>query len=262
MARWPAVTAPGSECHQLTTLGDLMATCAQIAGASLPDGAGEDSVSILSLLKGSQDPTRAFAVHHSCNGRFAIRRDRWVFIDGPSGGDVKEPDWFREERGYVEHEHPGELYDLSDDIAERRSRRGRKGLWERLNSHASGRRSGDQFCVYICDRFIVPHLTDNERNALAGGTLSLDTMTRAFIREELSFRFQECTSGKHVSSSMIWVRKSPKRDPPPPFRSLASRECPMQGIISWLLMKKRRHARQECTCSRSSERKDSLKQRR
>jgi hypothetical protein len=27
-----------------------------------------------------------------------------------------------------------------------------KGLWTRLDSHASGRKSGDQFCVYICDR--------------------------------------------------------------------------------------------------------------
>jgi hypothetical protein len=31
-----------------------------------------------------------------------------------------------------------------------------KGLWTRLDSHASGRRSGEQFNVYICDRFIIP----------------------------------------------------------------------------------------------------------
>ncbi|MFC1526420.1 arylsulfatase [Candidatus Latescibacterota bacterium] len=121
VARWPDVTPPGSECHHLTTLGDLMATCAQIAGTALPEGAGEDSVGILPLLQGSPEPTRAFAVHHSCNGRFAIRKGDWVFIDGPSGGDVKEPDWFRKERGYADHEHPGELFHLVDDIAERRN---------------------------------------------------------------------------------------------------------------------------------------------
>jgi hypothetical protein len=27
-----------------------------------------------------------------------------------------------------------------------------KGLWTRLNSHASGRRSGDQFNLHVCDR--------------------------------------------------------------------------------------------------------------
>jgi hypothetical protein len=30
------------------------------------------------------------------------------------------------------------------------------GPFGRLNSHASGRRSGDQFCVYVCDRLVLP----------------------------------------------------------------------------------------------------------
>jgi hypothetical protein len=38
-----------------------------------------------------------------------------------------------------------------------------KGLWTRLNSHASGRRAGDQFNVYICDRFIVPVLMPDQQ---------------------------------------------------------------------------------------------------
>jgi hypothetical protein len=49
-----------------------------------------------------------------------------------------------------------------------------KGLWTRLNSHASGRRSGDQFNIYICDRFIIP--TDGTEalaveHAVRGGAL-------------------------------------------------------------------------------------------
>jgi hypothetical protein len=40
-----------------------------------------------------------------------------------------------------------------------------KGLWTRLNAHASGRRSGDQFCVYVCDRFVVPTLTPLSNNS-------------------------------------------------------------------------------------------------
>jgi hypothetical protein len=44
---------------------------------------------------------------------------------------------------------------------------GAKGLWTRLNSHASGRRSGDQFNLYICDRFIVPVLTPSQLPRLA-----------------------------------------------------------------------------------------------
>src|SRR5689334_19761002 len=34
-----------------------------------------------------------------------------------------------------------------------------KGLFGRLRTHASGRRSGDQFNIYICDRFVIPSLS-------------------------------------------------------------------------------------------------------
>ena len=64
-----------------------------------------------------------------------------------------------------------------------------KGLWTRLNSHASGRRSGDQFCVYICDRFVVPALTPGELSRLAEGQLRLDESTREYIRGRLQYRF-------------------------------------------------------------------------
>ena len=82
------------------------------------------------------------------------------------------------------------------DIAAKRNQGRRKGLWERLNSHASGRRSGDQFCVYICDRFVVPDLTNNELSAVGDGSISLDQFTKSFIREELSFRFIEVEDGE------------------------------------------------------------------
>jgi hypothetical protein len=64
-----------------------------------------------------------------------------------------------------------------------------KGLWTRLNSHASGRRSGDQFNIYICDRFIVPTLTRAQQHQIGHGGLLLDQMTRSYIRERLGYRF-------------------------------------------------------------------------
>ena len=64
-----------------------------------------------------------------------------------------------------------------------------RGLRDRLNSHASGRRSGDQFCVYICDRLVLPTLTQDEIQEVARGALSLDARTRIFIRDQLSYRF-------------------------------------------------------------------------
>ena len=122
VARWPGVTPAGSVCAQLALLGDFMATCVQLTGAELPSGAAEDSISILPLLQGQIDaPVRRSAVHHSCAGRFALRQDDWVFIDAPSGDDNREPDWFKVERGYRDHDFPGELFNLSDDIAERQN---------------------------------------------------------------------------------------------------------------------------------------------
>ncbi len=122
VARWPGVTPVGSVCDQLTLLGDFMATCVQLTGTELPPGVAEDSISILPLLQGQVDaPVRSSAVHHSCAGRFALRQDDWVFIDAPSGDDNREPDWFKAERGYSDHDFPGELFNLKDDIAERQN---------------------------------------------------------------------------------------------------------------------------------------------
>ena len=71
----------------------------------------------------------------------------------------------------------------------------RRGLWTRLNSHASGRRSGDQFCVYVCDRLVVPHLTRKQQHAIGAGALLLDTLTRELIREHFVYRFTVTADG-------------------------------------------------------------------
>ena len=120
VARWPAVIPAGTVCEQLVGLGDLMATCAEIVGAPLPENAGEDSVSMLPLLQGNtEQPTRTHVVHHSAGGAFGIRSKDWVLLDAPSGGFHQEPDWFREERGYTPHDQPGELFCLSSDATEK-----------------------------------------------------------------------------------------------------------------------------------------------
>lgn len=61
------------------------------------------------------------------------------------------------------------------------------GLRGRLASHASGRRSGDQFCVYVCDRLVLSEVREKIDDVVAG-KLSLDQLTRDLIRRELTFR--------------------------------------------------------------------------
>jgi hypothetical protein len=82
-----------------------------------------------------------------------------------------------------------------------------KGLWTRLNAHASGRRSGDQFCVYVCDRFVVPALTPSQQQQLATGGLSLDDLTRGFIRDRLAYRFVVTVDGTEAARLEAEVRR-------------------------------------------------------
>ena len=71
-----------------------------------------------------------------------------------------------------------------------------KGLWTRLDSHASGRRSGDQFCVYVCDRFVVPHLSPEQQVQIGDGVLSLDALTRDHIRDRFEYRYVTVDNGR------------------------------------------------------------------
>jgi arylsulfatase A-like enzyme len=103
---------------------DFLATAAALLGEQLPDNAAEDSVNVLPVLLGEKvsGSIREAIVHHSAHGKFAIRQGDWVLIDAPSGDDNGprgEPRWLKEERNYTQHVHPGELFNLREDLAER-----------------------------------------------------------------------------------------------------------------------------------------------
>lgn len=83
-----------------------------------------------------------------------------------------------------------------------------KGLAGRLSSHASGRRSGDQFNIYICDRFVVPNLSSEELTGVGSGELSLDRMTREYIHQHLRFRFVLAESGAEARELELSIRKN------------------------------------------------------
>jgi arylsulfatase A-like enzyme len=115
VARWPGVIAPGSKCAQLACLTDLMATCAELIGGTIPSDAGEDSVSILPLLRGEECRIRDTVVSHSINGRFALRENRWKLVLCPGSGGWTEP---RDETALAQGLPPVQLYDMEADPAE------------------------------------------------------------------------------------------------------------------------------------------------
>ena len=106
----------GSRSDQTICLTDLMATCAEIVGAKLPDNAGEDSVSILPALLGTDTaPLREAVVHHSINGSFAIRQGKWKLeLCADSGGWSDPKPGSDEAKGLP----ATQLYDLATDIGE------------------------------------------------------------------------------------------------------------------------------------------------
>jgi hypothetical protein len=69
------------------------------------------------------------------------------------------------------------------------------GLRGRLGSHWGGRRSGDQFSVYVCDRFILPDLSLEDLKAVGEDRLSLDERTREYIRNRFGYRYVETGDG-------------------------------------------------------------------
>jgi arylsulfatase A-like enzyme len=99
VAWWPGKIKPGTVCDATVCLNDLLATAAEIVGQKVPDGAGEDSVSLLPLLLGTaKGPVREATVHQSMGGDLAIRQGPWKLIFFKKGNR--------------------ELYNLKDDLSE------------------------------------------------------------------------------------------------------------------------------------------------
>ncbi|MBM3981992.1 MAG: hypothetical protein FJ304_17300 [Planctomycetes bacterium] len=105
IVRFPGVVKPGSTCTQTVCSVDLLATLADVLGAKLPATAGEDSVSLMPLLRGEDKPIHEAVVHHSSTGVFAVRSGKWKLILGPGSGATD---------GTKPH-----LYDLAADIGEK-----------------------------------------------------------------------------------------------------------------------------------------------
>lgn len=81
------------------------------------------------------------------------------------------------------------------------------GVFGRLKSHASGRRSGDQFAIYVCDQFVIPTLTNADMSALARGERILDARTRQYVADHLSYRVVVTQDGPSARALETLVRK-------------------------------------------------------
>jgi hypothetical protein len=92
----------------------------------------------------------------------------------------------------------------------------------RLNSHASGRRSGDQFNVYVADRLVLPSIPQAQVAAIADAFLSFDGLVRDYIREHLGFRCSVTSTGAEALEVERTIRAGALQAGPP-FLNPASR---------------------------------------
>ena len=126
IVRWPGHVPAGSRTGALVSQADLLATCADLVGATLPEDAGEDSISLLPLLgpEAPAAPVRDSVIHHSGEGRFAIRQGRWKLLAWPGSGGWSAPtphpsEWLDVPAEDLSTLPPFQLYDLEADPAER-----------------------------------------------------------------------------------------------------------------------------------------------
>ena len=111
IVRWPARVDAGTTSDQLICLTDLLATCAELSGATVPANAGEDSVSFAAALEGKPiQSTRQGVIHHSIDGNFSYRQGKWkLLLSKGSGG------W---SKGKTSDGIAGQLYDMATDPGE------------------------------------------------------------------------------------------------------------------------------------------------
>ncbi|NGP45733.1 arylsulfatase [Bacillaceae bacterium SIJ1] len=124
---WPVRVPEGTVSHSLLSLSDLMATCAAIVDGTLPQDAGEDSMSQLSEMTGqtSAEPLRESIILHSFEGMLSLRKGDWKYIRGAGGGGFDLRDRSRigiphtDDRVVKPDDPQEQLYQLVNDEEER-----------------------------------------------------------------------------------------------------------------------------------------------
>ncbi|MEO2047762.1 MAG: sulfatase/phosphatase domain-containing protein [Pirellulales bacterium] len=121
--RWPGgIKQPGRSWEKIVGQVDLLATVAELLGATLPAHAGEDSQSFASVLTNPQgDYERQPLINHAAKGRFSVTAGHWKLILplGKSEAELYEliSDPAEENNVVAEHsEHVAQLEKKATDI--------------------------------------------------------------------------------------------------------------------------------------------------
>lgn len=118
LLRWPKGARP-HRVNQTVCLTDFYATFADINGYQLKDSEGEDSYSLLSAIRSTEEllPIREATVHHSINGQFTIRQGKWKLLLSASSGGWSYPRPGKND-DVIATLPPLQLYDMETDPSE------------------------------------------------------------------------------------------------------------------------------------------------
>jgi arylsulfatase A-like enzyme len=128
IAYWPSVIKPGQITHQVGHVIDVMATCADVAGAQYPETYNEKDItplegkSLLPILRGKQRPGHE-AVFWEHEGNKAVRQGKWKLVSmHPQGWELYDLEADRTELNNLAEKLPEkakELASLHDHWAQR-----------------------------------------------------------------------------------------------------------------------------------------------
>ena len=119
VVRWPGHIPEGTTSDHLWCHTDFLATVSQITGGRLPRDAGEDSVGQWNVWRNpaTTDPARRTLVTRSSGRVLAVRDGKWKYIPQLGSGGFSKP----RRRKPRDGEPSVQLYDLSNDIGERKN---------------------------------------------------------------------------------------------------------------------------------------------
>jgi len=114
IVKWGRELKAGSDSKQLICMTDIYATMSDILELPKVSGQGMDGETFLPYLL---DPSKVNAdrvvVHHSANGKFAIRKGQWKMIDCYGSGGWSDPS-----PSNKKDQMKVQLYDMKNDIHE------------------------------------------------------------------------------------------------------------------------------------------------
>jgi len=122
IVRWPGRANAGTISNQPVSLTDVMATCAAITGAKLPDDSAQDSFNMLPVLLGESGdkPIRPYLLQQTMNLSLAIRQGPWKYLDhrGSGGNNYERSELQKYALKETAPQAPGQLFNLEKDPGE------------------------------------------------------------------------------------------------------------------------------------------------